>query len=136
MIVSSGYLLGKVRTDQWKKRVKALLILQELFKDFDQELRSYRKTIQESFAEKGEIAKNVLSDIPISGLVEEDRMKLHTAILNIKNSSFRESVAANQDLLNYLEHTIKKLQEDTASSGKALPIVTGAIGLLIAVLLF
>lgn len=129
-------MIGKLRTVQWQKRLNILEELRRLLSGYDRDLRDYRRSIRESLAGKGELAEALLENRPVKGLLKEDQAKLEGAINCFKAGSFRESLEISTELLAYLDHAIKKVQEDIASSGKALPLVTGAIGLLIAVLLF
>lgn len=129
-------MIGKLRTVQWQRRLKALQEIQELLAHYDRDLRDLRKSVFDSLANKGELAESLLENRPIKGLLQEDQGKLEMAFNCFKHGSFRESQEASGEILAYLDHAIKKMQEDIASSGKALPLVTGAIGLLIAVLLF
>lgn len=136
LIVSGGYLIGKLRTVQWQRRLKALCEIRELLVQYDRDLREFRRSVSDSLGNKGELAESLLENRPIKGLLQEDQSRLEMAFHCFKHGSFRESQEVSSEMLAYLEHVIKKMQEDIASSGKALPLVTGAIGLLIAVLLF
>ncbi|MBQ8894251.1 MAG: hypothetical protein IJ043_07575 [Clostridia bacterium] len=136
LIVSGGYAIGRIRTHQWEKRLRVLTEIKCLFEDYDRDLREFRRSIEDCFSSKGELAENLLYNRPIKGLLQEDMTRLETSVCRFKSGSFRDSLETNTELLEYLGHTVKKMQEDLASSGKALPLVTGAIGLLIAVLLF
>ncbi len=136
LIVSGGYLIGKIRTLQWSRRLNALTEIAELFREFDRNLREYRVSLMDSLQGKGELADAILSGTPIKGLLHEDHRKLESTVCQLKIGSYQESVAVSAAFLTYLDGTIRTLQEETVSSGKALPLVTGAIGLLIAVFLF
>lgn len=136
LIVSGGYLLGKVHTVQSQKRLKLLQEIYALFELYHREMKQYRRSLNDCFANKGEIAERVLREEPIKGLWNEDQLKIFSVVRKIKNSSFQDSIEVCNTFLSELKNTIKKMQEDIASQGKALPLVTGAIGLLIAVLLF
>ncbi len=136
LIVSGGYLIGKVRTLQWSKRLKILTEVQQLFSDFDRDLREKRIALAESLQNKGETAAAILSGTPVKGLVSEDVHRLESTVCQLKMGSYQDSIAVSGSFLKYLDGTIRTLREETASAGKALPIVTGAIGLLIALFLF
>ncbi len=136
LIVSGGYLLGWVRVRQWKKRLKLLEEIYLLFEAYLQELRQYRRSLKEFFAEKGELAGKIFSGEMISGLLNEDQKRIQNVISQLKNSSFQKSIDVCDEYIREIGNTIKKMQEDTASQGKALPLVTGAIGFLVAVLLY
>lgn len=136
LIVSGGYLLGRLRTKQWEKRLKALQDVQNLFTEFDRGLREYRRSINEFLKDKGPLADEILNDRLIKDLIHEDQEKLSATVCRYRTGSFQESVEAGKEFLAYLDRTVAKIQEDIATSGKALPLVTGAIGLLVSVLLF
>lgn len=136
LIISGGYLIGRVRTLQWNRRLKALNEVAELFREFDRSLREYRLSLSEALQNKGETADCILAGKPVRGLQAEDIRRLESTACQLRIGSFQDSVAVNHAFLTYLESTITTLQEEIASSGKALPLVTGAIGLLIAVFLF
>lgn len=131
LIVSGGYLLGKVRTVQWEKRYKRIKETEKIFRDFEGELREYRQSWSEFTARHG-----ILLNIDSKELQAEDRAEFDCAIRKIQVASYRESMEICAALLEYLEHCSKKLEEDIATTGKALPLVGGAIGLLVSVLLF
>ncbi|MBQ7935363.1 MAG: hypothetical protein IJ333_03330, partial [Clostridia bacterium] len=107
-----------------------------LFRSFDTELRELRRSPEEFFRGKGEVAESILERRPIKGLLQEDLQQLEGVLGKLHAGSFRESIAANEDYLNDLEKTIGKLREETASSAKALPLVTASVGLITAVMLF
>ena len=65
LIVSGGYLIGKIRTLQWSRRLNALTEIAELFREFDRNLREYRVSLMDSLQGKGELADAILSGTPI-----------------------------------------------------------------------
>jgi hypothetical protein len=136
LIVSGGYLLGKFKTSQWNKRLKLLREVQDLFTSFDRSMREYRQSINEFLKDRGLLANDILNDQPIKGLLQEDQQKLTAAVCCYRTGSYRESIEVGSEFLAYLNHAIVKTQEDITTSGKAIPLVTGAIGLLVSVLLF
>ena len=136
LIVSGGFLMGKVRAVRLEQRLTALETVENLFRSFDTELRELRRSPEEFFRGKGEVAENILERRPIKGLLQEDLQQLEGVLGKLHAGSFRESIAANEDYLNDLEKTIGKLREETASSAKALPLVTASVGLITAVMLF
>ncbi len=132
LIVSGGYLLGKVRTNQMRKRHRILQTITKNFREFDAQLREYRRSLQEFSADRVDL----LYLTEDKALLQEERTEIEDAIKKMQVASFRESVEVSASILKYLEHQCKKLEEDIATTGKALPLVTGALGLLVAVLLF
>lgn len=62
--------------------------------------------------------------------------RLIKAVDRLRRSPYRESVSVCDDLLQYLSLNIKREEEEYATVGKALPLVAGAMGVLVAVLLF
>ena len=132
LIVSGGYLLGKVRSRQLADRQQVLRRIELYFKKFDAELREYRRSLHEFSDHNVELLKITKHKL----LLTEERFEIEEAIKKIEVSSFRESMEVSSELLRYLASQINKVEEDVATTGKALPIVTGAIGLLVAVLLF
>ena len=136
LIVSGGFLVGKVRAVQWEQRLKAIETVTELFRAFDSELRERRRSPEEFFRGKGEVAEQILDHQPIKGMNQEDRQQLEEVLAQLRTGSFRESIAANEAYRIHLEKTIEKVREEAASSAKALPLVTASIGLVAAVMLF
>ena len=135
LIVSGGYAMGRVACLNKKNRLTALKELDRLFQLFGNALREYRSTLEETFRQEGEIAQQILSGDLVKGLSQQDIQYLESTVSQLKMGTYRESVEANDAFLNYLGSAIKCLEEDAATTGKALPLVTGAVGLLVAVLL-
>ena len=136
LIVSGGFLFGKVMSNQWEQCLSATDTLLTLFMDFDRKLRENRVTPEEFFAQQGELGEAILGNRPIAGLTQNDQEKLAQHLMSLRGSSFIESVKANEEFLKYLISTVDQLKERTNTSGKAVPLVSGAAGLLVAVMLF
>lgn len=136
LIVSGGYFIGWVRVRQWRQRLVLLEKIFTLMSSYSAELKQYRRTLEESLSDGDPISEIILSGGAHKSLLKEDQALIKALIDQLKKSSYRESITLVDDFLNTLEKTIKKLREETASQGKALPLVTGAIGFLIAVLLY
>ena len=107
-----------------------------MFRSFDTELRELRRSPEDVLRGKGELAERILNHQPIKGLNQQDSEQLEGHIGRLRADSFQEAVAANRDYVAQLDKTVEKLQQDEASAGKAFPLVTGAIGVIIAVMLF
>lgn len=132
LIVSGGYFLGRMRTSQMVSRRRILHQLNRMFSDFDSQLREYRRSWKE-FLEDNQALHDLLEH---KLLLSEERVEINRFIEKIQAAPFRESVEVSSSILSYLKHQCEKIEEDIATTGKALPLVTGAIGLLVAVLLF
>ncbi len=136
LIVSGGYLLGWVYTYQRRKRMETLIAIRQIFSDFDQGLREYRQSLDEALANSGMLGDAILNHTPISQIDQNDREVIDRAIQKITNSGYSDSISISKELLNTLDERIKKLSMDNQNGGKSLPLVTGSVGLLVAVLLF
>ena len=136
LIVSGGFFIGKIWVSKWSLRLKVLTEITELFRSFDTELRELRRSPEDVLRGKGELAERILNHQPIKGLNQQDSEQLEGHIGRLRADSFQEAVAANRDYVAQLDKTVEKLQQDEASAGKAFPLVTGAIGVIIAVMLF
>jgi hypothetical protein len=136
LIVSGGYLLGWAYTCRRRKRMETLIALQQMFSDFDRGLREYRQTLDETLANSGMLGDALLNHKPISWIDQNDREEIDRAMQQISNSGYSDSISISKELLNTLDERIKKLSMDNQSGGKLLPLVTGSVGLLVAVLLF
>lgn len=136
LIVSGGYLLGRIPGIQNKKRYALLQEITTLFQTFKHDLTEYRLSIRESFSKGGMMGEELLKGCDIQGLQKEDRTMINTALDQIKNASYRESIECVNSLLNKLMLLTDELLSKEKTTGKALPLVTGVIGLLIAILLF
>lgn len=136
LIVSGGYLLGRIPSIQNKKRCALLQEITTLFQTFKHDLTEYRLSIRESFSKGGTMGEELLKGCDIQGLQKEDRTIINTALDQIKNASYRESIECVDSLLKKLMLLTDELLSKEKTTGKALPLVTGVIGLLIAILLF
>lgn len=136
LIVSGGYLIGSIRVRQKKCRMEILLEIHGLLEHYFSELKEYRSSIDESFSGRGILADRLLAGQFPKGLLNEDRQMLTSLFQQLKVGSYKQSITVTEEALQRLQSTANKLKEEAASQGKALPLVTGAIGFLIAVLLF
>ena len=136
LIVSGGYFIGWVRVRQWKQRLDLLKKVDALIRAYFDELKRHRRSLQDSLSDNDSVAQVILSGGVHKALLKVDQLMIGNLVDSLKNSSYQQSIVLVEDFLSTLEKTIEKLQEETASQGKALPLVTGAIGFLIAVLLY
>ena len=136
LIVSGGYFIGWVHVRQWKQRLDLLKKVDALIRAYFDELKRHRRSLQDSLSDNDSVAQVILSGGVHKALLKVDQLLIGNLVDSLKNSSYQQSIVLVEDFLSTLEKTIEKLQEETASQGKALPLVTGAIGFLIAVLLY
>ena len=136
LIVSGGYLLGRLRVVQWNRRLNVLGDIHELFKKYSAALAEYRLSPKDYFSEQGTLGIKILNGESIEGLCSEDQDQINKLVGRMKKESYQEVLAACRSYMCDQEILIKKIKEETGSSGKAMPLVTGAIGFLIAVFLF
>ena len=135
LIVSGGFLIGRIKTAGLLLRLKVLCEISELFHSFDSELRTFRRSPSEFLKDGSPLAKQIFDHQPIKGLSREDNELLQGHLCQLQTGTYREAISANQVFLDHLDGTVKKLQQENASMGKALPLVTGTVGLFIAVML-
>lgn len=121
---------------QWKQRLDLLKKVDALIRAYFDELKRHRRSLQDSLSDNDSVAQVILSGGVHKALLKVDQLLISNLVDSLKNSSYQQSIVLVEDFLSTLEKTIEKLQEETASQGKALPLVTGAIGFLIAVLLY
>lgn len=136
LIVSGGYFIGWVRVRQWKQRLDLLKKVDALIRSYLDELKRNRRSLQDSLSDDDSTSQFILSGGVHKALLKEDQVLIGNLVNSLKNSSYQQSIVLVEEFLITLEKTIEKLQEEAASQGKALPLVTGAIGFLIAVLLY
>ncbi len=136
LIVSGGYFIGWVRVRQWKQRLDLLKKVDALIRSYLDELKRNRRSLQDSLSDDDSTSQFILSGGVHKALLKEDQVLIGNLVDSLKNSSYQQSIVLVEEFLITLEKTIEKLQEEAASQGKALPLVTGAIGFLIAVLLY
>ena len=136
LIVSGGYFIGKVSTIQRRNRLVALRETEGLFRLYEQQMREYRKSLDEVLSGQGPLAEQILKGEAVKGFLSEDLKRLESTVSQLKMGTYSESMEANDSFLNYLTSVINQLEEETSTIGKAIPLVAGAIGLLVAVLLF
>ena len=69
-------------------------------------------------------------------LLNEERELIFEAIEKIKSDSYQDALNRCGTVIDRLSDIIENLKKTEEKSGKARPLVTGALGLLLAVLLF
>lgn len=136
LIVSGGYLLGWIRIHQWNIRLRNLKKVCELFECYLGELSEYRTSMKDFFSNQGDLGRELLGSDSIAGLSAEDLQRARACMERMKRENYQESLRIVRNYIDQLKALIKALEEEAGSSGKALPLVTGVIGFLIAVFLF
>ena len=132
LIVSGGYLIGMIRTNRSKHRYEILKSIHALFAEFNGELREYRRSWAE-FEENHSELSELLRECESMG---EDWADIEAAIRKLQVGTFRESIEVSNTLLERLRNQVEKIEEEIGTTGRAFPLVTGAIALLVSVLLF
>ena len=132
LIVSGGYFIGKLRTNHSKNRYENLKSIQTLFGEFNVELREYRR----SWGEFEETHSAVSKSLKECELMGEEWLDIEETIRKLQVGSFRESLEVSNALLERLNRRVKEMEEEIETTGRAFPLVTGAIALLVSVLLF
>lgn len=136
LIVSSGYLVGLLRTNYLKKQGVLLADLRALLGEYDRDLRNSRRSFAESLEGKGELAEELLRNGFINDLRIYDQSELKTLISQLKTGAYDDARQFLNKTLSSLDEAHKKLKGEIATIGKNLPLITGAAGVLVAVLLF
>ena len=135
LIVSGGYLGGWIPSKNVRMRLALIKEIHGIFLDFQRSLKQHRVALEAELTKRGKLANELLQQMPIRGMAEEDQAQIYTSIEVIKRSDYRESLAETERLINYLEETERRLAYEEKTKGRALPLTTGAIGLLAAILL-
>lgn len=135
LIISGGFFIGKGISVRWSKRLKALNLLREMFAEFDLNLRKDRVSPDEFFLKQGEFGTQILKCNSIDGMNDEDREQLSKHLDCLRKNSYRESIDANEQFLNLLKEKVERIKGETETSGKAVPLITAAAGILMVVIL-
>ena len=136
LIVSGGFLIGKVCVFQSENRLKILAEIYALIEEYFMQLKQYRRSIAETIKDRGVIAEMLLSGDYPTALTSEDRKSLSDFLNALNSDSYQRTIEVTAQFLQKLQTDINKLKEESASQWKAIPLVTASIGFLIAVLLF
>lgn len=132
LIVSGSAMMGWVPSFYQKKRLERLIYYKECFDSFYTDLKQKRRSIESYFDEN-----HCFPDEDANRwLLNEDRGIIYKTIEKIKVDSYQESLNHCEKLVGQLSKTIDDLKIIEEKSGKARPLVMGALGLLLAVLLF
>lgn len=129
-------MLGTIKVKCDKKRLDVLSEIYNLLDSYFKDLKQYRKSIWESFSGRGLIADAILDGNLPSVLLIEERNMIVSFVDKLKVSTYKESIDLTDALLQKIQEAIVRLKGKTLSQGRALPLVTGMIAFLIAILLF
>ncbi len=132
LIVSGSVMIGWVPSSGQRKRLERLTYIRDCFDLFYTELKHERRSIEAYFSEK----HNFLEDDANKWLLKEERDVIIEAIEKIKSDSYQDALNRCSAVVDQLSGMIDELKKAEDKNGKARPLVTGALGLLLAVLLF
>lgn len=124
--------MGWVPSNGQRKRLERLIYIRDCFDLFYTELKHERRSIESYFSEE----HNFLDDDANQWLLKEERDIIIEAIEKIKSDSYQDALNRCGTVIDQLSDKIENLKKTEEKSGKARPLVTGALGLLLAVLLF
>lgn len=124
--------MGWVPSNGQRKRLERLIYIRDCFDLFYTELKYERRSIESYFSEE----HNFLDDDANQWLLKEERDIIIEAIEKIKSDSYQDALNRCGTVIDQLSDKIENLKKTEEKSGKARPLVTGALGLLLAVLLF
>ncbi len=125
-------MMGWVPSNGQRKRLERLIYIRDCFDLFYTELKHERRSIESYFSEE----HNFLDDDANQWLLKEERDIIIEAIEKIKSDSYQDALNRCGTVIDQLSDKIENLKKTEEKSGKARPLVTGALGLLLAVLLF
>ncbi len=134
LIVSAGFLTGKLYASREEVRLKKLKEVYSASSEFFNQLRKNRLSLRESH--EGAALCSAVDGEAANSLVVEDLKMIKEWITFLETASFRESVSATEIYLERLKRLIEDAEKSIESKGKALPMVTTAIALLAAVVLY
>lgn len=132
LIVSGSVMLGWVPSNEQRKRLEQLIHIRNVFDLFYTELKHERRSIESYFSEK----HNFLEDDANKWLSAEERNLIFETVEKIKSDSYNDALNRCGTVIDQLSIMIDRLKKTEDKNGKARPLVTGALGLLLAVLLF
>ncbi len=136
MIVSGSYFGAHKYVLKWKTRQECAAKLAALLEEYYSQLRDYRKPINEFFEESGSFGNALISDQKSDALTSEENEILFSNIAKIKSASFEDALKFTDTLKNQFSQLALKLEKELATSGKAIPMVSASLGVLLAILLF
>ena len=132
LIVSGSIIMGWVPSNSQRKRLDRLFQIKEHLDLFYTELKYERRSIGTYFSERDRF----MDDDANKWLSDEDRNMIFDAVEKIKLDSYNDALNRCGLLIEQLSGMIDHLKKAEEKNGKARPLVTGALGLLLAVLLF
>lgn len=132
LIVSGSATIGWALSSHQEKRLKRLEYIKDCFELFQKELKKERRSIDAFLNEKG----NFLKDDANKFLSKEQCDSIIETIEKIRVDSYEEALNRCDATLIWLTAAIDELKKVEDKNGKARPLVTGALGLLLAILLF
>lgn len=135
LIVSGGILMGWIPANQNKKRKEKLNLIKEILESFLVELKERRIPMREFLSDNPRYEGVLNKPEEIRFLLKEDVEMLNNTFEKLKISPHQQSVSLCEKQINELSLIIQGLSDYEKKTGKALPMVTGTIGLLLAVLL-
>lgn len=136
LIVSGSYLSGVVFSKQEKMHCSALRRLEEMFRKCDRLLREERMGLHEVFEQVEEPGTDLLNGKLPEGLNESEESKLLKTVAALQTLSYRECLSLLNEYIDDLHQSVAFSEKKNNTAGKALPLVTGALGFMLAVFLF
>ena len=136
LIVSGGYTVGWIRVRRMQRRLAILSEIHLAIKGYSSALKKERRSLEESLAQYETVSEILLNGKDHPDLSAEDKEMMRIFADRLKAASYQQALLVVDEFLGRLKDLTNKLQEVTASQGKAFPLLTGAIGFLIAVLLY
>lgn len=132
LIVSGSVMMGWIPSNSQRKRLERLIYIRDGFVSFQSELKHQRRSIETYFSEN----HNFMEDDLNKWLSKEEREFIIATIEKIKSDSYNDALNRCSSVIDQLSDRIDDLKKAEDKNGKARPLVTGALGLLLAVLLF
>ena len=132
LIVSGSVLIGWAPSNSQKKRLERLIHIKNRFDLFYIELKQERCSIDAYFSDE----LGFMQDDANKWLLEEERAIIFEAIEKMKSDSYHDALNRCGAVVDQLSTIIDHLKNIEDKNGKARPLVTGSLGLLLAVLLF
>lgn len=132
LIVSGSIIMGWVPSNRQRKRLERLIQMKEYLDLFYTELKHERRSIETYFLERD----HFMDDDANKWLSDEERNMIFDAVEKIKTDSYNDALNRCGAVVEQLSGMIDHLKKTEEKNGKARPLVTGALGLLLAVLLF
>lgn len=132
LIVSGSVMIGWIPSNSQRKRLERLIYIRDGFASFQTELKHQRCSLETYFSEN----HNFLEDDANQWLSNEERGLIVSTMEKMKSDSYNDALIRCGSVIDQLTAMIDELKKAEDKNGKARPLVTGALGLLLAVLLF